>query len=68
MGLITEHARTRGDHRLYDETVFATLDRIQRLKARHRLQDIRRMLEADERKRATAFAPTGEADRRTDTG
>lgn len=68
MGLITEHARTQGDHRLYDETVFATLDRIQRLKARHRLRDIRRVLETEERKRATALAPTGEADRRTDTG
>jgi len=49
MGLITEEDRTEGNHRLYDESVFGALARIQRLKATHRLQDIRRMLEADER-------------------
>ena len=49
MGLITEEDRTEGNHRLYDESVFNALARIQRLKATHRLQDIRRMLEADER-------------------
>ena len=49
MGLITEEDRTEGNHRLYDESVFSALARIQRLKATHRLQDIRRMLEADER-------------------
>lgn len=49
MGLITEEDRTEGNHRLYDESVFSALARIQRLKATHRLQDIRRLLEADER-------------------
>jgi len=49
MGLITEEDRTEGNHRLYDESVFGALARIQRLKATHRLQDIRRLLEADER-------------------
>ena len=48
MGLITEEDRTEGNHRLYDESVFAALARIQRLKVTHRLQDIRRMLEAEE--------------------
>jgi DNA-binding transcriptional MerR regulator len=49
MGLITEEDRTEGNHRLYDQSVFGALARIQRLKATHRLQDIRRLLEADER-------------------
>jgi DNA-binding transcriptional MerR regulator len=49
MGLITEEDRTEGNHRLYDQSVFSALARIQRLKATHRLQDIRRLLEADER-------------------
>jgi len=48
MGLITEEDRTEGNHRLYDQSVFIALARIQRLKATHRLKDIRRMLEAEE--------------------
>ena len=32
MGLITESRRTPGGHRLYDESVFARLDRIEQLK------------------------------------
>lgn len=42
MGLITEARRTRGGHRLYDESVFARLDLIEELKGRNRsLRDIR---------------------------
>jgi DNA-binding transcriptional MerR regulator len=45
IGLIVEEERTPGGQRLYDESVFATLGRIQRLKATHRLTEIRRILE-----------------------
>lgn len=42
MGLITEARRTRGGHRLYDESVFGRLDLIEELKGRRRsLRDIR---------------------------
>ena len=42
MGLITEARRTRGGHRLYDESVFGRLDLIEELKGRNRsLRDIR---------------------------
>ncbi len=47
IGLITEQIRTPGGQKLYDESVFAVLDRIRRLKARHRLAEIRRILEAE---------------------
>lgn len=42
MGLLCETRRTAGGHRLYDETVFARLEAIARLKARDRtLEEIR---------------------------
>jgi len=42
MGLITERRRTPGGHRLYDESVFSRLDRIEQLKRRRRsLRQIR---------------------------
>ena len=42
MGLITEARRTRGGHRLYDESVFGRLDLIEELKGHNRsLRDIR---------------------------
>ena len=43
-GLISESERTRGDHRLYDETVFARLERIKELRKTHTLKEIRRLL------------------------
>jgi len=54
MGLITEEDRTEGNHRLYDESVFSALVRIQRLKATHRLQDIRRVFEDEDRRRGSS--------------
>ena len=73
MGLITEEDRTEGNHRLYDQSVFSALARIQRLKATHRLQDIRRLLEAEEsasacRDFAGAKAPHRERDETPNAG
>ncbi|MBE3099162.1 MAG: MerR family transcriptional regulator [Planctomycetes bacterium] len=45
IGLITEERRTDGGQRLFDESVFARLAIIQRLKRNHRLHEIRRMME-----------------------
>ena len=42
MGLITESRRTVGGHRLYDESVFSRLDRIEELKRESKtLREIR---------------------------
>ena len=42
MGLITESRRTAGGHRLYDESVFSRLDRIEELKRESKtLREIR---------------------------
>jgi len=45
IGLITEERRTDGGQRLFDESVFARLAIIQRLKRKHRLHEIRRIME-----------------------
>jgi DNA-binding transcriptional MerR regulator len=45
IGLITEERRTDGGQRLFDESVFTRLAIIQRLKRKHRLHEIRRMME-----------------------
>ncbi len=47
-GLITEAARTDGNHRLYDEWVFDRLERIQALKERKTLAEIRAFLTNEE--------------------
>ena len=41
MGLISEHEWTEGGHRLYDESVFETLARIDQLKDTRTLREIR---------------------------
>ena len=42
MGLITERRRSPGGHRLYDESVFSTLDLIEEMKRQNRsLREIR---------------------------
>ena len=42
MGLITERRRTPGGHRLYDESVFETLDLIEEMKRQNRsLKEVR---------------------------
>lgn len=61
IGLITEKRQTPGGQRLYDESVFPVLARIQRLKARHRLAEIRRLLE-EEVAREVGLAPSMERD------
>ena len=47
MGLIRESRWTLGGHRLYDETVFDTLSRIEQLKATNSLREIRILLVAE---------------------
>ncbi len=45
LGLITEEERTESGHRLYDESVFARLERIKRLRKSKTLKEIREILE-----------------------
>jgi DNA-binding transcriptional MerR regulator len=49
MGLIREAEWTEGGHRLYDETVFARLSRIEELRKTKSLAEIRRILMEEER-------------------
>ncbi len=49
MGLIREAEWTEGGHRLYDETVFARLSRIEELRKTKSLTEIRRILLEEER-------------------
>ena len=44
MGLIRENERTEGGHRLYSESVFETLARIEELKRSKTLREIRMLL------------------------
>lgn len=53
-GLIQEETRTEGNHRLYDEGVFETVDTIQKLKKTKTLREIRELLE---QRRAERAAP-----------
>lgn len=48
MGLIREHQWTPGGHRLYDESVFRALARIDELKGTRTLREIRDILEAEQ--------------------
>ncbi|MFQ5655444.1 MAG: MerR family DNA-binding transcriptional regulator [Planctomycetota bacterium] len=48
LGLITEEERTPSGHRLYGESVFHRLRRIQELKSRHSLKEVREILERGE--------------------
>ena len=50
IGLITEEARTPGGQRLFDESVFPRLLQIQRLKRTHRLHEIRRLFDTQQRR------------------
>ena len=47
MGLITEDERSSGGHRLYDESVFDALARIEKLKKSKTLGEIRRQFSAE---------------------
>ena len=48
MGLITEHEWTDGGHRLYDESVFQALARIEQLKLTMSLREIRTMIDSEQ--------------------
>jgi len=48
MGLITEHEWTEGGHRLYDESVFQALARIEQLKLTMSLREIRTLLDREQ--------------------
>jgi DNA-binding transcriptional MerR regulator len=47
MGLITERERTESGHRLYGEEVFARLQRLEELKGRMTLVEIRQLFESE---------------------
>lgn len=49
MGLIREQGWTHGGHRLYDESVFAKLARIDELKGHRTLREIIRILEQEQK-------------------
>lgn len=48
-GLIGETGWTEGGHRLYDESVFARLERVMRLKAEMTVEQVRELLEQEAR-------------------
>ena len=48
LGLITEEMRTDSGHRLYGEEVFHRLARIDELKRRHSLKEVREILDREE--------------------
>ena len=48
-GLIGETSWTNGGHRLYDESVFARLERVMRLKAEMTVEQVRELLEREAR-------------------
>ena len=48
MGLIQEQGWTHGGHRVYDESVFAKLARIDELKAKRTLREITRIIEQEQ--------------------
>ena len=49
-GLITEARRTQGNHRLYNESVFERLARIQEMKSKYTLAEIKERLDAEKAK------------------
>jgi DNA-binding transcriptional MerR regulator len=49
LGLIAEAERTESGHRLYDESVFDRLRRIDLYKLHHSLQEVRELLEKQDR-------------------
>ncbi|MDQ7778964.1 MAG: MerR family DNA-binding transcriptional regulator [Planctomycetota bacterium] len=48
IGLIREAERTESGHRLYDESVFERLKRIDRLRAHRTLRDVKELLDAED--------------------
>jgi DNA-binding transcriptional MerR regulator len=56
IGLIREANRTPSGHRLYDEGVFARLQRVRSLQSHMTLQEIKELLEREERSGAGVSA------------
>lgn len=54
IGLIREVERTEAGHRLYDETVFERLRKIERLKAHRTLRDVKEHLDLEDAACVTA--------------
>ena len=53
-GLIGEASWTAGGHRLYDETVFARLERVMQLKAKHTVEQVRELLKLEDNQEQAA--------------
>ena len=51
-GLIDEVGWTDGGHRLYDESVFARLERVMQLKATRTVEQVRELLKLDDQEEA----------------
>ncbi len=51
-GLIGEAGWTKGGHRLYDESVFARLERIMVLKSQRTMEQVREILELEDKEQA----------------
>jgi DNA-binding transcriptional MerR regulator len=61
LGLITEAERTESGHRLYDESVFERLRRVDLYKLHHSLQEVKAIL--DQQDRDAAAGATGASTR-----
>jgi len=54
LGLIFPEERTESGHRLYGEDVFERLEKIQRYKRHHTLEEVKTMLDRQDREREKA--------------
>jgi len=63
MGLIREAEWTEGGHRLYDETVFERLSRIEELRKTKSLAEIRHLLWQEDHATPPGSGPAGEITR-----
>jgi DNA-binding transcriptional MerR regulator len=52
LGLITPAERTPSGHRLYGEEVFERIRKIELLKLHHTLEEVRKMLSAEDEKKS----------------
>lgn len=59
LGLIKPIERTDAGHRLYDESVFDRIRKIEMLKIHRTLNEIREMLEAEDQQNTDGEAATG---------
>jgi DNA-binding transcriptional MerR regulator len=59
LGLIAEAERTESGHRLYDESVFERLRRIDLYKLHHSLQEVKALLDQQDREAAAGSKESG---------